>query len=55
MNKFEILCELCRLAEIKTFEDLKYFQKDYAIKRPTLNNIITALNVETEIRRMENE
>lgn len=53
MNKFEILCELCKLAEIKTFEDLKCFQNDYAIIMATPTALIRALSDEVMIRIKE--
>lgn len=53
MNKFEILCELCKLAEIRTFEDLRCFQNDYAIIMATPTALIRALSDEVMIRIKE--
>lgn len=53
MRQFEILCELCKLAEIKTFEDLKCFQKDYAIRMATPTALIRALSDEVLLRVRE--
>ena len=53
MRQFEILCELCKLAEIKTFEDLRCFQKDYAIIMATPTALIRALSDEVMIRVKE--
>lgn len=53
MSKFDILCELCKLAEIKTFEDLKCFQNDYAIIMATPTALIRALSDEVLLRVRE--
>lgn len=53
MNKFDILCELCKLAEIRTFEDLRCFQKDYSIIMATPTALIRALSDEVMIRIKE--
>ena len=50
MRQFEILCELCKLAEIKTFEDLRCFQNDYAIIMATPTALIRALSDEVMTR-----
>lgn len=50
MRKFDILFELCKLAEIKTFEDLKCFQKEYSIIMATPTALIRALSDEVKTR-----
>lgn len=50
MNKIKVIRELCKLVNIKTFQDLKCFLNDYGIKMATDDIVIKALGKEVMIR-----